>query len=110
MRIVVIVAALLIVSACNSVPSIAIIDGASVVSTEKTLEDHAVSIYLGKNCSTVRVEQGLSYCVEDEVFPVPAVYCYRTLGEVTCYDKPDPHKGRHQRVGDNEHNLVRNKP
>ena len=52
---------------------------------------------------------GLTYCEEDEIVPAPEVYCYQTLGKVTCYDKPDPHKGRHQRVGDNDHNLVKNK-
>jgi hypothetical protein len=35
------------------------------------------------------------------------VYCYRTLGKVTCYDRPDPHKGRHRRVGNNDHNLIK---
>jgi hypothetical protein len=109
MRIVVVITMLLIVSACNSVPSLAIIDGASVVSTEKTVADHAISIYTGKNCSTIRTEMGLTYCEEDEVVPAPEVYCYHTLGKITCYDKPDPHKGRHQRVGDNDHNMVKKK-
>jgi len=34
--------------------------------TEKTIEDHVISLSSGKNCSSVRKEKGLTYCVEDE--------------------------------------------
>jgi hypothetical protein len=106
MRIVVVFAALLLVSACGALPPLAMIDGASVVGSDKTLGDNAISIYTGKNCSTIRVEQGLAYCEEDEVVPAPEAYCYRTLAKVTFYDRPDSYRGGHQRVGDNDHNLV----
>lgn len=46
----------------------------------------------------VRREKGLSYCVEEEVSP-PESYCYRTLGEVSCYDRPNPFPGVHHAVG-----------
>jgi len=26
---------------------------------------------------------------------------------VTCYDRPDPHRGRQKKIGDNDHNLGR---
>ncbi|MEK9671028.1 MAG: hypothetical protein VW268_00805 [Rhodospirillaceae bacterium] len=73
-------------------------DGVTVMATQKTLLDHAVSVGSGKNCSTIRRERGLSYCVEDEKKPKMNVYCYRTLGEVTCYDKP-VRDGQQERVG-----------
>ena len=71
----------------------ALLDGGSVVLTDKTMEDHAVSFGSGKDCSSVRSEQGLTYCKEDEPkFVPPVVNCYRTLGEVSCYDRPDPYQ------------------
>ena len=104
MRYPAIIALILLLGACTSW---AVFDGISVMSTKKTMEDHIISISSGKNCSILRRERGLTYCREDEAIPVKTVYCYRTLGRVTCYDKPDPHKGRHQEVGRNDHNLVR---
>ena len=101
------IAVLLVVSACSAAPPWAILNGATVVGTEKTLEDHAVSLVTGKSCSTVRVEKGLPYCEEDEIIPRADIYCYRTLGEITCYDRPDPHQSGQRKVGDNEHNLVK---
>ncbi len=82
-------------------------DGITVIGTDKTLEDHFISLTSGKNCSTIRSEQGLTYCEEDEVNLLPNVYCYRTLGKVTCYDKPDPYSNRQQKVGENEHNYLK---
>ena len=103
MRIPAAIALILLLAACTSW---AVVDGITVMGTDKTLEDHVVSLASGKNCSTVRTERGLSYCAEDEVVPLAPVFCYRTLGEITCYDRPDPHKGRYGRVGDNDHNLI----
>ena len=104
MRILMAMAGLLLLGACVGY---GFAEGISIISTEKSLGDHAVSIYSGKDCSTVRIERGGTYCAEDEVEPKILVYCYRTLGKVTCYDRPDPHKGRHRRVGNNDHNLIK---
>ena len=30
----------------------------------------------------------MTYCEEDEKVPQMNVFCYRTLGEITCYDRP----------------------
>jgi hypothetical protein len=75
-------------------------DGASVVGTDKTLVDHAISLYKKKNCSSVRKEQGLTYCVEDEPNPAPNVHCYPTLGAPDCFAAPDPYLGQ-QKIGQN---------
>ena len=82
-------------------------EGVSLMGTEKTLGDHLISLSSGKNCSTVRREQGLTYCEEDMPQIRQNIYCYRDLGGVTCYDKADPHgmNQNQQRVDRNEHNL-----
>ena len=98
------VSCLLVVAGCVD---LGIVETASIMATKKTMGDHAVSIYSGKNCSTVRTEKGLPYCEEDEVEAISDVYCYRTLGNVTCYDRPAPHNGRQQRIGVDTHNLVK---
>ncbi len=114
MRFVTIVVGMLLLSACglavgggslSAVPGVAQIEGVTVVGTEKTLEDHIISFASGKNCSTARSQRGLTYCVEDEVRYKPAVHCYRNLGEVTCYDKPDPKRGGEREIGNNDYNF-----
>ena len=84
-----------------------IISSGVLMATDKTLTDHLVSFNTGKNCSTVRLEQGRSYCREDEPNPMPAanVTCYQTLGDVTCYTQPDP-----MRQQGDELNIVQSQP
>ncbi|NQU61555.1 MAG: hypothetical protein HQ512_10540 [Rhodospirillales bacterium] len=90
---------------CSAIPGVAQIQGLTVVGTDKTIEDHLISYSSGKNCSTIRKERGLSYCEEDEPMIKPPIYCYKTLARVTCYDRPDPHRGGQRKLGDNEHNM-----
>ncbi|MBB4284700.1 hypothetical protein [Roseospira goensis] len=66
---------------------------ASVVASDKTIPDHVVSLVTGHDCSTVRYGDGGYYCVQ----PLPAnmpvetrLYCYRSIGGITCYDKAVP--------------------
>ena len=82
------------------------IDMFSVMGTDKTLIDHAISVSSGKNCSSVELEKGEYYCEEDEPKVTQNIYCYKTLARVTCYDRPDPYKGGHQKIGINDHNLI----
>lgn len=93
---------LLILSACTP---FGIAEGASTMITDKTVTDHIISWTSGKNCSSVRYTQGMTYCEEDEPNPAPNVYCYRTLGDISCYERPDPYDGSYRKVGDNDHNL-----
>ncbi len=95
------VSAIGLVQACTVVPPISMVEGAFVVGGDKTIADHVISLNSGKNCSFIRKERGLTYCEEDQVTVQPNVYCYKTLGEVTCYDRPDP---RYQKLGVNEQN------
>ena len=58
--------------------------------------DHAVSYSSDRDCSVLYMANDENYCKP----PVPiepgqvaymssALYCYRTLGGVSCYDRPD---------------------
>ena len=89
-----------------SCTELAVLDAGTVVTTDKSTVDHAVSFFSGKNCSTVRLEAGRTYCVEDELNPTPAVHCYRTLGEVTCYSRRDPFRNGRGEVGVNDQNFT----
>ena len=75
------------------------IEGATVVSTGKTISDHIVSFSTGKNCSTARKNTGKHYCEEDEVGAPDEVFCYNTLGDVTCYASPTPHGENRRHLG-----------
>ncbi|MBC8158502.1 MAG: hypothetical protein H8E94_04135 [Alphaproteobacteria bacterium] len=97
----------LLVAGCGSVPPFAMLDGAVVIGSDKTMADHVVSLASGKDCSLVRKERGMTYCKEDEVTPRPEVYCYRELAKVTCYDKPDTRRTNRPQVGDNDHNYIK---
>jgi hypothetical protein len=68
--------------------------------TGKTMVDNAYSLVSGKDCNTIRYLEGNYYC--REVLPSNQVvdtrlYCYRTLGDITCYAQPQPYQ-RNQQV------------
>jgi len=104
---VVVLLGLLAVAGCSLVPGYAEVEGVTVMATKKTITDNIASYYSGKDCSTLRKNQGLTYCKEDQVHPKANVYCYTTLGKVTCYDRPDPFDPSRQELGDNDQNYIR---
>jgi len=77
-------------SALKTVGNLSIVSAGLVMGTDKTLSDHIVSYRTGKDCSTVRSEQGRTYCREDEPNPITNLHCYQTLGDVMCYAEADP--------------------
>lgn len=85
-------------AAIKTVANFSIISTAMVMATDKTLSDHLVSYNTGKDCSTVRVEQGRTYCREDEPNPIANVHCYQTLGDVMCYTAPEPSRHPGDRI------------
>ncbi len=105
MRLIALSAFLVVLGGCSAVPGLAQVEGAFVVGTDKTIEDHVISLTSGKNCSSIRKEKGLTYCEEDELQVKQNIYCYKTLATVTCYDRPDPNPGR-RRVDLNDHNRA----
>lgn len=96
LRMTVLSACLLGLTACDP-SSQAMMTGASLVSlahTKKTLGDHFNTWAFDKDCSTLEFVNGEEYCKEFEDETVNAApekthYCYRTLGGVSCYTKPD---------------------
>ena len=77
---------------------VAMIEGASIITTEKAVEDHIFSFYSGKDCSAARMGKGETYCREDEPNPSPEVHCYQTLGDVSCYSQPNASYGDRKKV------------
>jgi hypothetical protein len=74
----------------------------SFATTDKFLTDHAASYATGEDCSSLRFEQTGEYCQtseelaaeelakkEHQLAAEPEMYCYRTLGEITCYEEQD---------------------
>ncbi len=96
MRTLVTLVSLLALTACSG---FSVFSTASTVTTDKTLTDHAVSYFSGKDCYTVRKQTGRSYCKEDESNPKPTVHCYRNLGGVTCYENENPFNDRRKEIG-----------
>ena len=81
---------------CAGLPLAGVVGGAevaSVVNTDKTLTDHVASNLTGHDCSTVKVKSRGKYCIDQNSIPAPqpAVYCYRSLGDINCYENPDPY-------------------
>ncbi len=71
---------------------------ASYVHTDKFPTDHVASAASGEDCGMINVVEGESYCkevVDPEMEQLKEAnaqpYCYYTLGEITCYDTPDPY-------------------
>ena len=69
---------------------------ATLIHTDKTLVDLAVSKYTEKNCSILHTARNEEYCQAPELserekvaYMASTMYCYRTLGGVNCYDRPD---------------------
>ena len=61
----------------------------SVIQSEETLTDKALSWALDKKCSIFQAARGEQYC-RSKGPDLPAQYCYRNLGGITCYSQPDP--------------------
>jgi len=68
-----------------------LLDGISVINTQKTVEDHVISMLTGMDCSTIRATKGDHYCLEPpEATPVyiRTTYCYKSIAKVSCYTQP----------------------
>jgi len=91
-------------AACDPA-SQAMLAGASLVTfvhSDKTIGDHVATWAFDQDCSTLALANGEGYCrdhvTEEELAAreaearaeLAATYCYRTLGEISCYRQPDP--------------------
>ena len=88
----------LILSGCESnaliTPATALMaSGAVVIAEDKTPTDLIASAITGLDCDTVRKSRDkgpLCRPEKQEIIEKP-VYCYRTLGEINCFNEPDPY-------------------
>lgn len=67
------------------------IDTVTLINSDRTLSDHMISAYKNQDCSILRSSEGGEYCIDAVRLPHPEpkkIYCYRTIGYVTCYDSP----------------------
>lgn len=74
-----------------AVTGLIILDGVSVINTQKTIDDHLVSLITGLDCSTVRASKGGHYCVEETPegpIVMRTTYCYKSIAKVSCYAEP----------------------
>ena len=60
----------------------------SVATIQRTPMDAVYSLWTGRDCSVVRLDQGKTYCRPVEPKPEPPPYCTRTLGAVDCWQNP----------------------
>lgn len=67
--------------------------GAVIIAEDKTPTDLLASAVTGLDCDTIRKSRDkgpLCRPEQEEVIEAP-VYCYRTLGTINCFDRPDPY-------------------
>ncbi len=84
--------------ACDPATATMVIVGTSAASlahTDKTVPDHVATWVIGEDCSLLRyTEENGPYCQPEAQLEAattaPQVVCYRTLGAIDCYEKPDP--------------------
>ncbi len=97
-RVFVICGALLGLTACGADIGLVLLatSTASFIHTDKTVVDHAVGFSTDRDCSILYAANDQSYCkpsvpIEPAqvAYMSQALYCYRTLGGVSCYDRPD---------------------
>lgn len=86
----------MVAAGCTGPVAIAL-TGASVASyaaTGKSLSGHAVHSMTGRDCDTLNLLVAKPLCTPEqptvEVADSEPVYCYHTLGQVTCHRVPDP--------------------
>ena len=66
----------------------------SFIMEDKLPTDYVAEVFTGKDCSYVRrLEDGGPLCRSQDYGQVieKPVYCYKSLGNVTCYERPDPY-------------------
>jgi hypothetical protein len=61
---------------------------ASVMTIQRTPGDALYSLWTGRDCSLVRLDENKTYCRPVEPPPEPQAFCTRTLGAVNCWRDP----------------------
>ncbi len=88
--------------AAKAINSYVVASSASLIHTDRTLGDHAMSRFREQDCALLHLEAGESYCQEipEESPPPPETHCYRSIAAVTCYSDVNPYEtaSRHMPV------------
>ena len=78
---------------------------ATLIHADKTVPDIALSKKWDKNCSLLHTSRNEPYCQSAPPNPTDTLaeladnrYCYRTLGRIDCYDRPDFLASGHTRI------------
>ena len=83
----------LALAACGT-ETLAVASMATIINTDKLPSDYIAELTTGQDCNTIRASRDGGQVCRDpnagQVYERP-VYCYRTLGQITCYDKPEPY-------------------
>ena len=92
----------LVISACDPV-TLGVVSASAVsfAVTDKLPADHLASWITGEDCSMHQAANTRHYCRDpnaDAKVAAAPLYCYRTLGEITCYAAPDPQASDSQLV------------
>ncbi|HEY0184079.1 MAG TPA: hypothetical protein VGC09_14825 [Rhodopila sp.] len=77
----------------------------SVATIQRSPLDAAYSLFTGRDCSIVRLDQGKTYCRAVEPKPEPPPYCTRGLATVNCWLDPDTVPGHPRGVADGPSTL-----
>ncbi len=74
---------------------------ANFIQSDRLPHDFLAELVTGKECNTLAAMKDKGpLCRESfnpQVYEKP-IYCYRTLGQVRCYEEPDPYGPTTQRV------------
>jgi len=86
--------AALMLAGCGAEPGFLAVAGATstIVNTDKLPTDFIAEAVTGLDCNSIRQSRDkgpLCRAPEQRVIERP-VYCYRTLGDMNCYEQPDP--------------------
>lgn len=90
----------LALAACDPMTAAIVgVNAATFAMTDKTPADHVASWVTGLDCSLRQAADTRQYCRDPETKVAAApLYCYRTIGKISCYNEPDPHASDSQLV------------
>lgn len=91
------------VAACGPTEAVVLASAslANFVYTDKLPSDYLAEFATGEECSTLKALKDKGpWCREsfEHVVYERPIYCYRTLGQIACYDKKDPYGRNSTRV------------
>ena len=93
----------LLTVACGTETSVYLLGAglANFIQSDRLPQDYLAELVTGKECNTLAaIKDKGPLCRESfnpAVYEKP-IYCYRTLGQVRCYEEPDPYGPTTRRV------------